>query len=71
MSLNFSGNYHSFNTEYTDTTRTIAFLPQGITDNESIYYSTFRYEVYNTIGFYENGLGQGQLNVQSFCNKLQ
>ena len=40
---NFSGNYHSFNAEYTDTARTIAFLPQGIADNESIYYSTFRY----------------------------
>lgn len=50
---NFSGNYNSFNADYIDTSRTIALLPQGIADNDSAHYSTFKYGSLNySLGFF-------------------
>lgn len=62
----FSGNYHSYNADYTDTARTIAVLPQGIADNDSAHFSTFKYgSLQYSLGFFVKiHLGQHmQLNV--------
>ena len=61
----FSGNYHSYNADYTDTTSTIAVLPQGIADNDSAHFSSFKYgSLQYSLGFFVKiHLGQNiQLN---------
>jgi hypothetical protein len=53
LHANFSGEYHSYNADYTDTARTIAVLPQSIYATDSGHYSIYKYgELKPTYGFY-------------------
>ena len=53
LSADFTGSYYSFNSDYVDTSRGTANLPQGISATDSGHYSIYRYApLHPTFGFH-------------------
>ena len=71
LSADFSGAYYSFNSNFTDTSRGIATLPQVITDVDSGHYSVYRYAPLNlSFGFYTKLRLGRKISVSVFGNHL-
>jgi hypothetical protein len=71
LSADFNGSYYSYNSDFTDTSRGIANLPQAITATDSGHYSVYRYApLHPTFGFYMKiNLGK-RIAVTAFGNHL-
>ena len=71
LTADFSGAYYSFNSNFTDTTRGIASLPQAITDVDSGHYSVYRYATLNpSFGFYAKLHLGNKIAISIFGNHL-
>lgn len=71
LNADFAGNYQSFNTNFTDSSRGIATLPQNIYAADSGHYSIYRYAPLNrSFGFHTSVNFSKNIGLTMFGNHL-